>query len=217
MQARAQATRDAIILAAVELVNDVGYGDTGIVDILARAHVTKGAFYYHFSTRESVASAIVEQGYERIRDLVAAILLESESPALENLIRSAFAVAECLRTDELVQAGHYLRQSMPVGKAIDTAGFVSRRALFVEAIDAAKRQGDVLEDVDAVEVADTVRAAIVGISDIVAITDSAVFTYLAEVWRVVLRGIVRAESQPYFREYVSRTSKLYLMAADQAR
>lgn len=93
MQARAQATRDAIIRAAVELVNDVGYGDTGIVDILAKAGVTKGAFYYHFSTRESVASAIVAQGYERIRDIVAAILLDSESSALENLIRSSFAVA----------------------------------------------------------------------------------------------------------------------------
>ncbi|BBZ75213.1 TetR family transcriptional regulator [Mycolicibacterium anyangense] len=217
MQARAQATRDAIIGAAVELVNGVGYGDTGIVDILAKAGVTKGAFYYHFSTRESVASAIVAQGSERIRDIVAAILLDSESSALENLIRSSFAVAECLRTDELVQAGHHLRLTMPVGKAVDTAGFVSRRALFVDAVEAAKRQGDVLEDVDAVEVADTIRAAIVGISGIVAITDRTVFTYLAEVWRVVLRGIVGAESLPYFREYVSRISQLYLVAADQAR
>ncbi len=44
LQARARATREAIIHAAVEIFEDTGYGDAGLVDIINRAAVTKGAF-----------------------------------------------------------------------------------------------------------------------------------------------------------------------------
>ena len=51
MQARAQATHAAIIQAALDLFEDSGYGSTGLTDIINKAAVTKGAFYYHFHTR----------------------------------------------------------------------------------------------------------------------------------------------------------------------
>lgn len=36
------------------------------------------------------------------------------------------------------------------------------------------------------------------------------FIRLAEVWRVILRGIVPAESLPYFREFVTRMAQQHL-------
>lgn len=54
--ARAEATRHEIIDAAVELVDTVGYGDTGLADVMTRADITKGAFYYHFTSKDAVAT-----------------------------------------------------------------------------------------------------------------------------------------------------------------
>lgn len=45
VQARAEETRQKILEAAVDLFDSVGYGDTGLADIMSRAEITKGAFY----------------------------------------------------------------------------------------------------------------------------------------------------------------------------
>ena len=192
LQARARATRETIIHAAVEIFEDVGYGDTGLIDIINRAAVTKGAFYYHFSTKESVAAAIIGEAYSRIHELVVSTLQDNSSPALENFIRATFVVAEHIRNDQVVRVGHELRQALPVGRGAALAAFDERRSVFAAAVEAAIAEGDVLHDVDPDEVADTIRAAVVGMHAILGTTDDAVFTYLSATWRIVLRGIVPA-------------------------
>jgi AcrR family transcriptional regulator len=216
LQARARATRETIIHAAVEIFEDVGYGDTGLIDIINRAAVTKGAFYYHFSTKESVAAAIIGEAYSRIHELVVSTLQDNSSPALENFIRATFVVAEHIRADQVVRVGHELRQAVPAGTGAALAAFDARRSVFAGAVQAAIAEGDVLDDVDPQEVADTIRAAVVGAHALLGTTDEAVFIYLSETWRVVLRGIVPAGSLPYFREFVTRMTQQHLTAA-QAR
>jgi len=217
LQARARATREAIIHAAVEIFEDTGYGDTGLVDIINHAAVTKGAFYYHFSTKESVAAAIIGEAYARIHELVVCTLQDTSAPALENFIRATFVVADRIRTDQVVRVGHELRQALPGDRGAELAAFDARRSVFAGAVEAAIAEGDVLADVDAGEVADTIRAAVVGTHAILG-TDDAVFTYLSEIWRVVLRGIVPARSLTYFREFATRMGQQYVVGlAAQAR
>ena len=59
-QARSEATRRKIITSAVELFNEIGYPATGLGDIIDRAEMTKGALYYHFDSKESLATAIID-------------------------------------------------------------------------------------------------------------------------------------------------------------
>jgi len=218
LQARARATREAIIHAAIEIFEDIGYGDTGLIDIINRAAVTKGAFYYHFSTKEAVAAAIIGEAYTRTHELVIRTVQDASSPALENFIPATFVVAEQIRNDRVVRVGHELRQALPVGRGAALADFDARRSVFAGAIEAAIAEGDVLDDVDPEEVADTVRAAVVGAHALLGTTNDAVFTYLSETWRVVLRGIVPAQSLSYFREFVTRMGQQYLVAVNaQAR
>ncbi|MFN8032081.1 MAG: TetR/AcrR family transcriptional regulator [Mycobacterium sp.] len=212
VQARAKATRDAITQAAVAVFETTGYGDTGLVDILTRANITKGAFYYHFATKESVASAIVEEAYARIHELVVCTLQDPSSPALENLIRTTFVVADRIRGDQVVRVGHELRQALPTVRGLELAGFDTRRAAFVGAVEAAIAEGDVLADVDAGEVADAVRTMVVGTHALLGNTDDAVFRYLSATWRVILRGIVPADSLPYFQEFATRMGQRYVAA-----
>jgi AcrR family transcriptional regulator len=127
---------------------------TGLIDIINRAGVTKGAFYYHFSTKESVAAAIIAEACGRIHELVVGTVQDSSSPALENFIRATFAVADRIRNDQMVRVGHELRQALPVDRGAALVAFDARRLVFAGAVETAIAQGDVLDDVDAHEVAD---------------------------------------------------------------
>jgi AcrR family transcriptional regulator len=53
-QQRAEETRSHILDAAGELFAERGYDATSVADICARVGVTKGAFYHHFESKQSV-------------------------------------------------------------------------------------------------------------------------------------------------------------------
>ncbi|HTP07790.1 MAG TPA: TetR family transcriptional regulator, partial [Anaerolineae bacterium] len=53
-QQRAEETRSHILDAAGELFAEHGYAATSVADICAWAGVTKGAFYHHFKSKQSV-------------------------------------------------------------------------------------------------------------------------------------------------------------------
>ena len=94
-QARSEATRRKIIDSAVELINEIGYPAAGLADIIERAELTKGALYYHFDSKEAVASAIMEDGGARV---LAAFQAAGGpgSPALENIVHGVFMVADAI-------------------------------------------------------------------------------------------------------------------------
>lgn len=60
-QERAAATRRAILDVAVELFSERGFGGTNLNQIIRRARITPGAFCYHFSSKDEVAFAIIDE------------------------------------------------------------------------------------------------------------------------------------------------------------
>jgi AcrR family transcriptional regulator len=66
MQKRSEATRTQIILAASDLFSKFGYNPTGVAEICSAAGVSKGAFYHHFSSKQSVFLAIFTEWIERL-------------------------------------------------------------------------------------------------------------------------------------------------------
>jgi TetR/AcrR family transcriptional repressor of nem operon len=59
--AKAANTRLTILQKAFELIYTKGYQTTSIDDIIATTQVTKGAFYYHFKTKDEMGVAIIEE------------------------------------------------------------------------------------------------------------------------------------------------------------
>ena len=51
---RSKATKDSILKAASECFAAEGFGNTDIDDICKKANLTKGAFYYHFPTKQDL-------------------------------------------------------------------------------------------------------------------------------------------------------------------
>ncbi len=62
MQPRAKITREAILEVSATLFSRTGYAGTSINDILAISETTKGAMYFHFSKKESIASEMLCAG-----------------------------------------------------------------------------------------------------------------------------------------------------------
>ena len=55
------ATRHTILEKAFELIYTKGYQATSIDDIIATTKVTKGAFFYHFKTKDEMGLAIIDE------------------------------------------------------------------------------------------------------------------------------------------------------------
>jgi AcrR family transcriptional regulator len=58
---KAEATRLNILQKAFELIYSSGYKTTSIDHIIATTQVTKGAFYYHFKTKDEMGLAIINE------------------------------------------------------------------------------------------------------------------------------------------------------------
>jgi AcrR family transcriptional regulator len=79
-EAEAQATRDALIRAALELFSKRGYGDVGTEEIVARAKVTRGALYHHFADKRDLFRAVFERVEGDLMERIGARMEASDDP-----------------------------------------------------------------------------------------------------------------------------------------
>lgn len=99
MQPRAASTRAAVLRAAATVFERRGYAASTIAEILAEGGVTKGAAYFHFSSKEELARAIVgEQTTWRGPQTLPG------PGSLQHIVDLSYRFAEALTTDVLVRA-----------------------------------------------------------------------------------------------------------------
>ncbi len=58
---KSEVTRQNILRKAFELIYMNGYQTTSVDEIIATTQVTKGAFYYHFKTKDEMGLAIINE------------------------------------------------------------------------------------------------------------------------------------------------------------
>ncbi|WP_449437024.1 TetR family transcriptional regulator [Pedobacter steynii] len=61
IMSKAAATKQLILNKSLELIYKNGYQATSIDEIIATTNVTKGAFFYHFSSKEEMGLAIINE------------------------------------------------------------------------------------------------------------------------------------------------------------
>jgi AcrR family transcriptional regulator len=207
VQARAHATRQKFIDAAVDLFEERGYGSTGLNDIVDLAGMARTAFYYYyFPTKESVVPAIFEQADARCEAALTAA--RAATSPLEFLIRMTFVVAETTQYDKVVRVGNLLRQSLTqVSPAAQDTFDTRRRLALVDYVQKAIAQGELLGDVDPDAVGHTILVGLLGTRLLSDATGEDVFARLAQVWTVILRGSVAPRSALIFYELVNRLSQ----------
>ncbi|WP_030799099.1 ScbR family autoregulator-binding transcription factor [Streptomyces sp. NRRL S-337] len=60
-QERAIRTRKACLVAAAEIFNEYGYEAATIAAIIERAKLTRGALYFHFTSKEELARGVLDE------------------------------------------------------------------------------------------------------------------------------------------------------------
>lgn len=92
-QRRSEETRNRILQAAEEGFAQSGYEATGVAEICQRAHLSKGAFYHHFPSKQAVFLALLDRWLD---DLEAHLqrLRSQAAPAPDALMQMADVARE---------------------------------------------------------------------------------------------------------------------------
>ena len=206
-QTRSEVTRRKIIDAAVELFNDVGYANTGLGDIIARAGMTKGALYHHFNSKEALAVAILNEGSDALLKTFQGIS-RSSAPALESMIHGVLVAVELTNNDKLVRTGALL---LRIFAKFSEASTLNYGVWLEEATTQARRaqaEGDLRSDIDPQIAAEFMVSAMLGtelISNAVSGGED-LLERVTRTWELVLPAIVSEQSLPYLREFLARES-----------
>jgi AcrR family transcriptional regulator len=102
-QERAQRTRESVLRAAGQSFAEGGFLGTSMADIFARAGVTKGALYFHFTSKEELAFAVIAAGEEIGAEIVSEALAK-DVPPIQKLIDITLRWASLIQSDPIVRA-----------------------------------------------------------------------------------------------------------------
>ncbi|NBE54457.1 ScbR family autoregulator-binding transcription factor [Streptomyces boluensis] len=159
-QERAVRTRQAILVAAASLFDEVGYEAATISEILKRSGVTKGALYFHFSSKEELAQAVLGGQLGAVPEVPAQEL------ALQEAFDEALLLSYLLSRREPAVRGS-IRLTVEQGSAKDgldrqepMKAWVDHSAAFFEK---AKARGELLPHVDVTAVAKMFVGAFTGV------------------------------------------------------
>jgi len=93
---RGEETRERILAAAAESFAQNGYDATGVAQICRQAEVTKGAFYHHFPSKQSLFLVLFERWLAGLDGQLASARAGSQTvpEALRNMVGMARQVFE---------------------------------------------------------------------------------------------------------------------------
>ena len=97
MQSRSEETQARILQAASLLFAQSGYEATSVADICQAAAVSKGAFYHHFSSKQSVFIRLMETWLSQLDKAFDDAIIETQDIP-QALNRMANTAAESLRS-----------------------------------------------------------------------------------------------------------------------
>jgi AcrR family transcriptional regulator len=220
-QVRSEATRRKILDAAIDVFGEVGYAAAAWGTIIDRTGMTKGALYHHFDSKESLASAIIEEGADTL--LVAfRNVCGSSSPALENMIHGTFTVADVLRSDKVARAAEQLTFGLSGFNEAATQFCGGLLELMVAEARRAGAEGDLRSDLDPAMVSESIIGAMLGTqllsNAIPAMEESGdLIGRTGKVWELLLAGIVADDSLAYFRQFLIREALRYAQPAAASR
>lgn len=155
---KAESTRLNILTKAFELIYVKGYLTTSVDDIIATTQVTKGAFYYHFKSKDEMGLAIIN---EILKPTFAASFMEplqkEEDPikGIYNLIYHLLMKNEFLKVEYGCPASNFTQEMTPwnddFSEALDKLTKEWAK-LMAATIEKGKKNGSIRNDVNAKQV-----------------------------------------------------------------
>jgi TetR/AcrR family transcriptional regulator, transcriptional repressor for nem operon len=205
---RADTTRHRLIAAASRQFAHRPYSMVSLDDILAEAELTKGAMYFHFSSKQALALAIIDDLTEMSRAAVTEMLALKMS-GLETLIDLIFLLAVQDTQQDVARAGVRLLEALDNTTPLPPTLWQSRMEFVTTLIQRAVTEGDVIDKHDPEDIAKILLALWVGIrrtSDL----DQPVqyLENMQKAWILVLPSFTNPDRIDYFTQFIRRRHAL---------
>jgi len=201
---RADTTRQRLIAAASRQFAHHPYSMVSLDDILAEAELTKGAMYFHFPSKQALASAIVDHLSEITRAAVTELLARKMS-GLETLIDLVYLLAVQDTEQEVARAGVRLLETLDKTPAL----LQSWIELVTTLIQKAMTEGDVIDHHDPEDIAKMLVALGLGtrrISD--PDPPEHYLDNLQKAWTLALPSFTNPDRIDYFTQFIQRRHAL---------
>ncbi|CEJ69382.1 Transcriptional regulator AcuR [Chryseobacterium oranimense G311] len=156
---KSEATRLNILQKAFELIYVKGYQTTSVDEIIATTQVTKGAFYYHFKTKDEMGLAIInELLINNFKSTLIEPLKNSDHP-LESIYQLMYGILmenDFLKVEYGCPASNFTQEMAPWNieftKALNNLSAQWENAI-IQCIETGKKNGSIKTDTDAKEIA----------------------------------------------------------------
>jgi AcrR family transcriptional regulator len=186
---KSEATRQNILQKAFELIYTKGYQTTSVDEIIATTQVTKGAFYYHFKTKDEMGLAIINElmipnfkntFIEPFQDIL------NPLDAIHNLMHNLLIENEILKVEYGCPASNFTQEMAPWNieftKALNELSLQWENAM-IDAIEKGKENGTIKLDVNSKEVAVFVLSGYWGVRNLGKLENS------KSVYLIYLKGL----------------------------
>jgi len=186
---KSEATRLNILQKAFELIYINGYQTTSVDEIIATTQVTKGAFYYHFKTKDEMGLAIInELMIPNFKNTFIEPFQNIANPldAIYNLMYDLLIENENLKVEYGCPASNFTQEMAPWN--IDFTKALNHLSqqwenVMIEAVENGKENGLVKTEVNAKEVAVFVLSGYWGVRNLGKLENS------KSVYLVYLKGL----------------------------
>ncbi|MFS0697927.1 ScbR family autoregulator-binding transcription factor [Streptomyces nitrosporeus] len=162
MQDRARATRKMLLESAAHLFVERGYTGTSVNDISDHSGKTSGAIYFHYSSKEKLALAVVREQFATWPQLTARYAAP-DVPPLEKLVALSFEVARSLSEDVVARAGARLWAERRTIEAAVPTPFDAWARATTRLLVQARRRGELAEGIEPSATAVTLVCAFFGL------------------------------------------------------
>lgn len=161
-QERAERTRELVVRAAAACFGARGFAATSLGDIVERAEVSKGALYFHFSSKATLAEAVAARSGADWRGIMRGARAPG-LPVLQELIDVTHSLARRLRYDVVFRAGLRLGDDSGPGGARCPSPYRSWERALELLLARSARRGELLPGLDPGQTARMLTATTAGI------------------------------------------------------
>ena len=160
------ATRQLIIDVAAREFGDRGYTATSLSDIVAGTGMTKGALYWHFASKESVAVAVVHQMFETWPVMLREVL-GAHDDALDAVVAVTYVAGEQFARDPVTRASKRLMSELPPEAMANLPQpYVGWQHAVAKLISDGQERGQINAQVDPVSTAQVIVASFFGMQQV---------------------------------------------------
>lgn len=213
-QIRSEATRRKIIDAAIDVFGEVGYAAGGWGTVIDRTGMTKGALYHHFDSKETLASAIIEEGSDTLLQALRNVCGRS-SPGLENLLHGTLTIVKVLGSDKIARTAEQLAAALGGYNEAASRFYASVVAEMTVQARRAVAEGDLRDDVDPELLGEAIVGTMFGMRLVSNVGRAGDLTgRLSQTWNLLLPGVVSEASLPYFQQFLGRELMRHAPATD---